>query len=332
MPPSNNMGALITAPEENRVLIDWLAWSLKVVCPHEAIKLSGLDCLDFSASGIGGMGYKSSLRSGNIVVYYDGNDGMGCHISMTGQGCRQYEAFKNHSNCWFQLLHKLDENKVSFTRIDLAIDNVDGSLQLDKLENAIRSKQIRTRFKKGMLNEGLNLTDSTDELGKTIYIGQPTSRLKIRFYDKAAQLSIKSHWVRCELQCMAERAKEAIKHIIKTDNVGLIAVSALNQYFSVINLDDSNKSRCTLQDWWSTWLSTSEKLRLTTSQALRLVDETIQHIKKQYSTSFAMIKKYLGVAEFHGFVHELIETGNDKLTRKHDYIIRSSRLLIELPF
>lgn len=332
MPPSNNMGAQITAPAENRVLIDWLAWTLKVVDPHEAIRLSGLDCLEFSAASGGGMGYKSSLRSGNVVVFYDGNEGMGCHISMSGQGCRQYEAFKDTQHCWYQLLHNLKSIDVKFSRIDLAIDNVDGCLQLDKLESAIRTKHIRSRFKKGLLNEGLNLTDSTDQLGKTIYLGSPQSRLKIRFYDKAAQLQIKSHWVRCELQCMAERASEVVKHLLKSVEVGTIAVAALNNCFAVINLDDSNKSRCSLQEWWSTWITTTDKLRLTATKGIRLVDETIQHIKKQYSASFAMIKKFLGVASFHDFMHELLETGTEKLTRKHEMIIACSRLETDYPF
>jgi phage replication initiation protein len=332
MPPSNNMGAQITAPSENRVLIDWLSWTLKVIDPHEAIALSGLSFFDFTPCNYGGMGYKSSLRSGNVVVFYDGSEGMGCHISMTGQGCRQFEHYKGVEHCWYQLFHNLFSINANITRIDLAIDNVDGCLQLEKLEDAIRNKHIKTRFKKSLITEGIDLTDKSENLGKTIYLGSPQSRLKIRFYDKAAQLNIKSHWVRCELQCMAERAMEAVKHLLQSKNIGHIAVAALNQVFAVVNLDDSNKSRCTLKGWWSNWLLTTEKIRLSVSKAIRLVDETMQHIEKQYSASLSMIKKYLGVASFNDYMTNLIKLGNEKMTRKHDYIIQSSRLLTEYPF
>src|SRR6185369_10276265 len=109
MPPLNNMGAIptIAAPVENRSLIDWFAWTLKVDCPDEALKLSGLDNLPFAPANGGVMGYKKSKRCGNITIYYDGSEGMGCHVSMSGQGCRQFEAYKNDQACWYRLFVQL---------------------------------------------------------------------------------------------------------------------------------------------------------------------------------------------------------------------------------
>jgi hypothetical protein len=58
--PSNNMGSEITdsvkAPSENRVLIDWLSWTLKVVDPLDAIEKSGLGRLPFKQAKCGAMG------------------------------------------------------------------------------------------------------------------------------------------------------------------------------------------------------------------------------------------------------------------------------------
>lgn len=338
MPPSNNMGAEITAPvapEENQVLIDWLSWTLKVVDPLEAIALSGLDSMDFVKSSGGGLGYKSSMRAGNVVVYYDGNDGMGCHISMTGQGCRQYEASKGTRHCWYQLLVHLKDVKANFTRLDLAIDNVDGALDLDKLWEVIEKKSVRTKFKSGQLIKGFSLNRGEESKeGETIYLGSKTSRFRIRFYHKAAQLKIDGHWVRCELQCMAERAIEAVNHMLRGVEPGHLAVCALNNYFTPINEDDSNISRCTIQSWWSAWITTTDKLKLSTSKAIKLVDEVMDHIKRQYSASFAMCRKFLGVASFHSFVGDLVDTGKEKLTKKHELIMASSRLCTEsdLPF
>ena len=350
--PSNNMGAQSTSPRknasmgclitkevqiplENRCLIDWLAWTIKTDNPHEAIKLSGFSCLSFTQSKSGGMGYKSSLRSGNIVVYYDGAENMGCHISMTGQGCRQFEAAKGVNHSWYQLFHALKSVNANITRLDLAVDTVDGSFCLDKLEHACRTKTVRSLFKGGSIIQKLSFTDKVDN-GRTIYIGSPSSRLKIRFYDKAAQLDLNTHWVRCELQLMAERAQEAVKHLLASVELGQLAVSALNQYFAVINLDDSNKSRCSLQDWWAAWLTTTDKLKLTTMKAIKLVNEIMEHVKRQYSATFAMIKKHLGVVDMHEYVKDLIETGKDRMNKKHELILACSALECEpaydLPF
>lgn len=359
MPPSNNMGARITCspapqkmgglitkdvalPLENRVLVDWLAFTFpRVLDPHHAIKIANLDSMVFEQCEYGGMGYKKSLRCGNVVVFYDGAENMGVHISMTGHGCRQYEAYAGKTNCWHVLLVRLlnhdhqSPGSTNIKRIDVAIDNVDGALDLRKLLWNLRRKRVRSLFKGGKLIEKLALHDDGKKQGKTIYLGSDSSRLKIRFYDKAAQLGLDGQWVRCEMQFMAERAHEVAKHIFRNKELGQIATAALNHYFQVINLDDSNKSRCTVQDWWASWVGNTEKLKLTTAKAIKLVDEVVDHVKRQYSSTFAMLRKYYGVVGFREIVMDLVETGKGKLSKKHEMIMACSRVVCEhelLPF
>lgn len=337
MPPSNNMGAENTTaliPAVNRVLIDWFAWTLKTNDPHEAIKLSGLDCMDFTNTGGGGMGYKSSMRAGNIVVFYDGNEGMGCHISMTGKGCRFYETTYKKSNVWYALIHRLFSINATITRIDVALDNVDGSLDLSLLEQAVINDTVRTRFKGAQRIENFSFGSRKKQQGKTIYLGSRQSRFKVRFYDKAAEQGLSGHWVRCELQCMAERAQELARHLAKPkdNDLGALSVAALNHYFSVVDLDDINRSRCTPAAWWQTWLNTAEKLRLTTAKAIRLVDECMEYIRQQYSPTLAMIHRYLGDKTFRQYIADVVSTGSKRQTKKHEMIIQCSQLITELPF
>lgn len=337
LPPTNNMGAEITsapvAPKENQILIDWLSWTLKTLDPEQAIKESGLSCMTFTKSKGGGMGYKASMRAGNVVVFYDGSENMGCHISMTGQGCRQYEAYYKKSNVWYSLLHRLRSVHATVTRIDYALDNVDGSLDIDQLEVDIQQKDVRSKFKGGHKIENFSFSlDAPEKLGKTIYIGAPSSRIKFRFYDKAAQMCITTHWVRCEIQCRAERAEESIKFLLKDVPAGHLAVAILNNYFAIINQDDSNRSRCSLKAWWSAWLTTTDKIKLTTAKALKEIEEVLDFLRRQYAPTFAMCKQYLGVANFSDFMHELIDIGKERMTKKHEMILACSNLITELPF
>lgn len=315
-------------PVENRSLIDWLSWTVKTLDVSEAIKECGLGFIDFQPSKSGGMGYKQSLRCGNIVVFFDGAENMGCHFSLTGQGCRQYEAYRPKENCWFNLLLHLHTIGANFTRVDLATDNVDGALDLDRLIHEVtETKNCQSRFRDWHRHEKGSFSKEIETLGKTLYLGSPTSRIKMRFYDKAAQLQVNAHWVRCEIQCMKERANEAINRLLSGLCIGSLTVGILNNYFRPINSESENKCQCSTQSWWAAWLTTTEKIRLTTSKAIKLVEETIDHIKKQYSASFAMVKKYLGVASFHEFVHDLTSIGKEKLTKKHEWIIQSSVLM-----
>lgn len=339
--PFNNMGAQITdeikIPNENRVLIDWFAFTLKEENPQLVLKMIGFDRLTFVESKGGGMGYKRTLRAGNIVVFFDGSENMGCHVSMTGQGCRQFEMLYPSPNRWnmlFLLLRKLGANE---TRIDIAVDNVDGHLNLDTLEKNIADKQIRSRFRSGTKIENFSLSPNDEtKQGKTIYIGSPASRLKIRFYDKAAQLKIDGHWTRAEIQCRAERATEAVNHLLDNITAGELAVGVLNNNFQPINIDDSNRTRCSVKNWWMEFIVITAKVKLTTEKAMKTIDQVVHHVRQQYAPTFAMLKKFMGVTCFHEFVHDLVDNGKERMKKQHDMIIACSSFktepLIDLPF
>lgn len=141
-----NTGAQITVPIVNQFLIDWLAFTLKHPDPHKLIEILNLDSHLFTELDRGGSGYLKSMRSGGIAIYYNGRKDMGCHCVMSGQGCRQYEAHFSESP-WSDLLKRAFTNKITFTRLDLAHDNVDSTLDLVKLEQAVSDSNIRTRFR-----------------------------------------------------------------------------------------------------------------------------------------------------------------------------------------
>ena len=132
------------------------------------------------------------------------------------------------------------------------------------------------------------------------------------------------HWVRCEGQLRDTRAHEAAKLLAAGELVGSLITGIINNYFSIINNDDANISRCSLQTWWAEWLQATSKIKLTTAQAIKLVSDTMDFIKRQYAPSLAMIKKHLGTTPFKSFVQEVIEDGNERMTAKHEKILAAS--------
>lgn len=317
-------------PAQNRALIDWFSFTLKnETDPYKVLEICELSSLGFTASSGGGLGYKQCLRSNNIVIFYDGNDNMGCHVSMSGQGCRYFESVKN-DGCivWYRFFILLASLNAQVTRIDLAIDNIDKMLDLSLIQQAIDEKKIRSKFKGGHKIEGFSFSpEDTKSQGKTIYCGSSASRLKVRFYDKAAQLELDGFWTRCEIQCMGERATEATKILMQGVEFGFFVVTVLNNYFTPINLDDSNRSRCSTQAWWLSWIEYTEKIRLTTSKATKVISQVIQHIEKNYAPTFAMLKKYMGAVAFADFMFNLNEQGSARMTKKHEMIILNSKFL-----
>ena len=250
---------------------------------------------------------------------------MGCHVEMTGQGCRLYEGNFQEAP-WPELFQTIFAANGNFTRLDIAIDNVDGALTLDKIGNALQHHDsiIRTQFGewrrilKGSFEKGKQIT------GDTIYLGSSKSHIQFRIYDKAQESGVAGHWIRFELQLRDKRANEAARLYSSGESIGTLATGIINTYFAIINDDDSNKSRCSLQSWWSEWLQSTEKIRLSTEQAIKLVSDTMGFIKRQYAPSLAMIKKHLGGVPFKTFVQEVLEDGNERMSAKHKKILAAS--------
>lgn len=300
------------------------AYTLKVDDPYEVLVIIGLDTSLFNEFQYGFSGYRKSLRFGNICVYYQGREGMGCHVEMSGQGCRQFES-SFPEKPWTELFKTALSVNVNFTRLDLAIDNVDGGLSLVKITDALKDheKQIRSRFGewrqilKGSFREGEKIT------GETIYLGSSKSHTMFRIYNKAQESGIDGDWIRFEIQLREKRAQETAK-LFSTETIGSLACGIINNYFAVINADDSNISRCTLQDWWSAWLQSTEKITLTTEKAIKFVSDSMEFIKRQYAPSLAMINKHLGAAPFKEFVREVLEDGSQRMGAKHEKILAAS--------
>ena len=324
-PPITNRGAEITIPPENRSLLDWVAFTLKVENPLEVLAVAGLSPSLFTDFQYGFSGYRKSLRFGGISVYYLGREGMGCHLEMSGQGCRQFEG-QFTENPWPVLFNSVLSAGGNFTRLDLAIDTVDGSLPLGKVYTALQDHdlQVRSRFGewrrilKGSFNKGEMVT------GETIYLGSSKSHVMFRIYNKAQESGIMGDWIRFELQLREKRAQEVARIFNSAVTVGSLACGVINNYFAIINNDDSNTTRCTLQPWWSAWLESTEKISLNTEKALKYVSDTMEFIKRQYAPSLAMINKHLGEVPFKEFVREVLADGGVRMGAKHEQILAAS--------
>jgi phage replication initiation protein len=326
LPPITNRGADITAPTENRSLVDWVAFTFKTTDPQEVASSIGIDPDLFTRCTFGFSGYRKSLKLGNISIYFDGREEMGCHVEMSGQGCRQFEGLFHHSP-WESLFTSVLANGGKFTRLDLAIDNVDGGLSLDLLSAAIQDHDhcVRTKFgewrriQKGSFQNGQEIT------GDTIYLGSSKSHTMFRIYDKAMESGTTGQWVRFEIQLRDSRSHEAAKLFAADTPLGYLAIGIINTYFAIIENDDSNTSRCTLQVWWAEWLQNTEKIKLTTDKEIKLVTDTMEFIKRQYAPSFAMINQHLGKASFNEFLDGVLDDGRERMGAKHEKILAASR-------
>lgn len=319
-PPSTNRGVQNTPLEG---LIDWCSFTVS----EEFGLWSVLDMMsmeedDFIEMPKGGLGYKTMKRNGNISIFTDGKEGMGIHVQMTGQGCREFETcfrkdlFFDHSRLWKQLISRVFTVGGHFTRLDVALDDRKGFFSLDVAQDKMRRREVRTRFKKGSSTESYKFSDQPAQDGKTIYFGSPKSNIKVRIYDKAAQKGVDGVWIRTELECRDNRANVLAHHLMGSKELGAIAAGVLKNYVAFVEPSgDSNKSRWSVTPWWSNFLGEIERIKLSGQKVERTIEQVKDWVKKQVAPSLALLFKHWS-GDYDEF-EKLILQGERRLTPRH---------------
>ncbi len=147
-----------------QVLVDCLTLSVKKDDPSEVIRdYLGLDPNLFQDVGYSLLGYNKVLRFSDICVCYEPRENdyfksMGVCVSMSGNGCRAFETMSKltiegaedkqgtQSVAFLALFQLLTADETAnISRIDIACDDREGYLDMDKVIDKTRSNDINSR-------------------------------------------------------------------------------------------------------------------------------------------------------------------------------------------
>lgn len=293
-----------------QVLIDWLTFSVKEIDPNKVIQTYlGMDPDLFQDTGHSLMGYNKVMRFSDILVCSDGREDdyfkdMGICVSMSGNGCRTFETMSKLSldlkdkqgtpsvafPALFQLLASDADANVS--RIDIACDDREGYLDMDKIIAKARENAVNSRMRRRNIHESL---DGVNKAGATLYIGARSSSFYVRIYDKALEQGEPGHWIRVELVMRSENANAFVEQMTGSENVGKLAAQVINDKFSFIERDDSNITRCTVCDWWQNFVDELESVRLVAREVIQHTVEQISNwVEAQVGPSLAILFQTMG--------------------------------------
>jgi len=320
MPPNSNTGAKGTIGLT--ALIDWVSVTVPVELDR-VYSLLRLPSDEFVQMKRGLNGYLGHLKRGNITILYNGQvEGMGIHVFMTGEGCREYE-FK-HGNRWKELFTEVFSLGGHFTRLDAAIDDYTGYFKIEDVAEKVKQRHIKSIFKKASERAEYKLDDSVGNNGMSVYFGSNSSRIKIRMYDKAKQQRVDYIWNRTEVEARDERATLLAQEVIKTDSLGRLVAGVLKRYLNFIEpCGDSNKSRWDVSDWWNNYLGNVEKIKLTIKKVQKTMAEVTSWIERQVAPSLALVKEKFG-RSFTSYMQYLLFEGKDRWTPHHHAILQGS--------
>ena len=203
-------------------------------------------------------GYMMAYVCGGITIAWGGCDTV--LLQMSGQGCRLYESLRPDLD-WLALIQQIQAYKVhNVSRLDIACDTF-GQLSMDKLINYTFAQRYVSRFRDYLVSIG------TKE--RSIIFGAPSSRMRLRIYDKTmerlrAGRSVKEvpeNWVRLEYQLRDDAADSFISAWRSTGSISAAYFGIMsNQLRYVKSRDEDNPQRSIMTTWWAKFLGYADKI------------------------------------------------------------------------
>lgn len=313
LPPSDNMGALSTQPNNefeqltltdiqnlthNHMLVsfDWLEFTIKTDdWKLVIIDILDLDPAEFTLLETGGRGYKQSLlwNMGNVRIFFDGNADMGVHVSMSGDGCRAYLSKYNPR----LLILRIRQYNGTFSRIDCAIDDVGAQyFTVQDIINHTLDNEIISKWRNVSVKQEFGIA-GLDKTSDIIYFGSMQSDTFLRVYDKRLEQQTKgiectSDWVRWEVIYRDKKANALIEQLITYDfNLGAVVVGVLSYYLRILEKNplDSNRSRWNTLKQWEAFIDGVSALRLAVIKSQRTIETIKNWLTKQVMPSLAAV-------------------------------------------
>lgn len=259
--------------DDNCILYDWFACTLPcygdfyykycqdvdtIFDGSVFIELLGLQDVSFQV-GHGVKGYSRRLWFEGINIHLPGSDEKTefCWLEMSGSGCRTFETV-GHGN--WDLLFQFALEYCHITRLDVSFDDHSGILDMPTLfDDTFKHRNFVTKSFCHKLVYELNERSASEAY--TIYHGSDQSEVKIRIYDKAAQLHrVDEHWIRVEMELHRDRASDFLR---LQEPLGLAWCGVLLNYLRYVEpSSDSNKWRWPLKKYWSDLVGAAEPLHL----------------------------------------------------------------------
>ena len=252
----------------NTVKIDYFAVTVKNMAPERVltdILLVPLE--DFTLNNWGINKYQRHYACSEIKVYFNEDRlSMGVFIELKGQGCRQYEEFLDgNENNWVALINRLYHHNANFTRLDIAHDIFDSSLDVQRIYDYCKKGLCISKAKRFEYHEKAVL-ENGERVGETVAIGARGNQQWCIYNKRMEQLGKQElveypSWIRAELRCWQEKANIIAKQLFIKRPLSSIYFEAINGHYRFVqpNATDTNRWRRKKVKWGLDYLKTENQ-------------------------------------------------------------------------
>lgn len=297
----------------NKVIIDWVSLTSPYIDTAGMIEILGMGDCNF-ADTFGMHGYRYRKTFDGVNIHYGGNEekNPGVWLEMSGQGCRTFET---HGNGDFNILFEmcLADPKNHLTRLDIACDIFDNSLDIDTMIDYAQQGNVVTKFRTGNVDRGILSND-----GKCLVFGSRSSDLLLRIYDKKAERKRDDidSWLRLELQM---RDNQALSFVLNLKD-GTLDKTVTTNYFNLLNSyirfvepgRDSQKYRWKTCQWWQDFIQSAGNYELIKPGAEYNLMKLRNYVVRQTGQAVKSYIKLVGLDQYVNDLNEEIYTPNVK--------------------
>lgn len=246
-------------------------------------------------------GYNGQYIFGDITVMVSPKKENGVLIELKGKGCRQFERFlRAQGRTWYTLMREIIEHHGVWKRIDIAINDKFGILDIPKLVEKRKRGEYGGYLKKFKVEQsgkesGIRGEWDKAEMGTTLYLGSTKSDIYFCIYEKdyeqmekndvpLVEAKIKN---RFEIRLKEERAEQAILDLVNYENPATTAFGIINHYAWFLKSGkEDKKESANLDEEWLLFIGKEEKnLKLTTEPEPYDIERTKKWIVKQVMPS-----------------------------------------------
>ncbi|HHJ5064772.1 TPA: replication initiation factor domain-containing protein [Enterococcus hirae] len=232
------------------------------------------------------------------VLYSKDHDDRGILIQLSGQGCRQFEAFlEAQGRTWFDFFYACFDHKGKFTRVDLAINDYKEYLSIPVLLNKIDRQELISRFEVYEFN-GSGSISKKKRGGVSIYLGSKKSLFYIAFYQKnyeqAKKLGIPVEDVpiknRYELRFKDERAMDAITRYVESGMLSDLLLGILDDYLCFTDKRPNvSRKYWPVNKKWRHFIGDVENVKLITEPNEKLYERSKNWFKRTVAPTVKML-------------------------------------------
>lgn len=249
-------------------------------------------------------GYPEHYEFGFIFVMAGDDEERGTLLELKGQGSRQFEGMlEAQERTWYDFFHECMKEGCVFKRLDLAVNDIRGILDIPELTEKCNNEECISVFRsfKSYRSGELIRRDEKIGMGYTLYIGSLKSDIYFCIYEKDYEQYVKRDIPieevpvknRFEVRLMNERAEHAIEELLTYRDAEYTVFGIINRYTRFVDRDDTKpREDWEVNDRWAWFLGENrQQIKLTSQPEPYTFRRTMNWLSHQVAPTWKMVQQ-----------------------------------------